>query len=113
MNADRCCEMAANGSGSGPFASQARCAGSHERTFARRFLDFAGWIVPGAVVALMPKCPACLAAYVAAGTGLGLSLATATRVRTLLLILCAAALLALVAKCLGRFVSLVRKQNAR
>jgi len=42
---------------------------------------------------LMPKCPVCLAAYVALWTGLGLSFATAQYVRWLLLLMSAAALL--------------------
>jgi hypothetical protein len=75
----------------------------HPLTFARRCLDIAGWIVAGAILALMPKCPACLAAYVAIGTGVGLSLSTATRLRASLLFLCVALLLYLAVRRLRRF----------
>jgi hypothetical protein len=57
---------------------------------ARRSLGALGWAAPSAVVALMPKCPACVAAYLAIATGIGVSLPTASLVRTLLIVTCVA-----------------------
>jgi hypothetical protein len=55
-----------------------------------------GWIAPSVGLALIPKCPACVAAYVAAITGAGISIPMAARLRMGLLILCLS-MLALVA----------------
>ena len=41
----------------------------------------AGWLLPGGLLVLMPKCPVCLAGYVAVFTGAGLSVAVAQGLR--------------------------------
>ncbi|WP_342190208.1 hypothetical protein Pla52nx_003973 [Stieleria varia] len=64
--------------------------------------EFLAWIVPAAMLAFAPKCPACLAAYVALWTGLGLSLSTAATLRWAMILLCAAFLLFLSVKRLSR-----------
>ncbi len=60
--------------------------------------EAAGWIVPGATLILLPKCPVCVAGYVALFSGIGISAAGAGRLRTSLLIVCVAALLWVAAK---------------
>ena len=94
MNSRRCCQIETRGS------DNAR----RPAWRLRRSGEIAGWIVPGVILALMPKCPACLAAYVTIGTGLGLSLSTATHLRASLLLLCIASLLCLAVRCVCHFV---------
>ena len=76
---------------------------------ARRGLDVTGYAVPVAVLALLPKCPLCLAAYLAAGTGLGIAASTASHLRTLLLILCVVCLVFMATKHAVRWRSVGRR----
>lgn len=64
-----------------------------------------GWILPGMALALMPKCPACFAAYFAAATGLGLTYSVASQLRTFSIAVCTTILIAM---CLG-FMAFIRK----
>jgi hypothetical protein len=50
-----------------------------------RIFQFAKWFTPGAVLILIPKCPLCIIAYIAAFTGIGLSVPAASGLRTLLI----------------------------
>jgi hypothetical protein len=81
------------------------CHASGDRkapTRARTVREVFAWALPSAALVLVPKCPACLAAYVAVWTGLGLSLPTATYLRWALLVLCVASLLFLTVNRLDR-----------
>ncbi|HTQ49397.1 MAG TPA: hypothetical protein VMJ12_01710 [Candidatus Acidoferrales bacterium] len=79
----------------------------------RRGGQIAGWLVPGATLVLLPKCPVCVAAYVALFSGVGISIAAAARLRTSLLVLCLTVLLWLVLKLLGRVVFRTRRSQWR
>ena len=88
MNARHCCQIKTR-------------AGDNVRRPAsrlRRGREIAGWIVPTATLALLPKCPACVAAYVALATGIGISLPTATYLRAMLVVLCVASLVFITAR---------------
>jgi hypothetical protein len=61
-------------------------------SFWSRFLSLIGWIVPSAILALIPKCPVCLAGYAVIGTSVGFSLSTMANLRLALVILCIVAL---------------------
>jgi hypothetical protein len=100
MSGCRRCETASSGGGD-----------TRPATLARRGLDVAGWVIPGATLALLPKCPACLAAYVAIGTGISLTMSTATYLRTMMMIACVASLAYVAARSARRWFGLVFTTN--
>jgi hypothetical protein len=71
----------------------------------RSVREILAWVLPGAALVLMPKCPACVATYIALWSGIGLSLSEATYLRWVLLIICASSLLFLIVRRLERFVA--------
>ena len=58
------------------------------------------WSTPGVILALLPKCQLCIAAYIAIGTGIGISVSTAAYIRLGLLGVCLVALFFLVTRSL-------------
>lgn len=91
-----CC--AAISAGSNRLTAEARtanggpCLQTVPRRLARRCREAAGWILPGGILALLPKCPACIVAYLAIGSGIGISISTAIYLRMGLVTLCVASL---------------------
>ena len=76
MSARVCCERGGRPVGGPP-----------SRSFLRRGVDRFGWVGPGAVMVLIPKCPACVAAYLAI-VGVGVSFGVAAELRWLALVVC-------------------------
>jgi Flp pilus assembly protein TadB len=90
-----CCETTTRGRGDTARPTSPRRVGG----------ELAGWVGSGATLLLLPKCPACVAAYVTLGTGLGISLSTAAHLRILLVALCLATLTFVAARRLRHFMA--------
>jgi hypothetical protein len=78
---------------------------SNAATWGRRGRELGAWMLPSIALALMPKCPACVAAYIALGTGIGISMPTATYLRVSLIVVCGASLAFLAARRVRRLVA--------
>jgi hypothetical protein len=88
VNAHRCCMTTSGGIEQRKAGERITEGDPHPPSFVRRALDLTAKFVPVAILAVLPKCPACLAAYVALGTGIGLSLTAASYIRLLLVVAC-------------------------
>lgn len=60
------------------------------------------WLVPSAVMVFMPKCPACVAGYIALFTGIGITLPLATKLHVGVLAACIIILFALTVSVIHR-----------
>jgi hypothetical protein len=76
-----------------------------EKRLTRQARGAASWALPGVGLVLVPKCPMCIAAWLAIGSGFSIPLTTATHLRTTFLCLCWGALLVLAVRLLARLVS--------
>ncbi|RZU42992.1 hypothetical protein [Edaphobacter modestus] len=65
----------------------------------------AQWGAPALVLMLLPKCPMCVAAYMAMLTGIGMSFETAARLRGTVMVLCAGAMILLAARSMHRLIA--------
>lgn len=63
-----------------------RCC--HSKSPRRRITKTSGAVLSAITLILMPKCPMCVAAYVALFTGISLSTPAATHLRTAVVTLC-------------------------
>ena len=77
--------------------SAACCAVPRRGGKARRWFGVGGSVGPGVMLVLLPKCPACLVAYLAIWTGAGLAAPVAEYLRPLLAVVFVASVIYLVA----------------
>jgi hypothetical protein len=94
MNTLTCCQTAANAAN-----KEAKTAGgqAHPSSAKQRGFALTKFSLPTVILALLPKCPACFAAYIALGTGISLSVQAASVLRSTLIAICVAALVWLIA----------------
>jgi hypothetical protein len=62
----------------------------------------AGTVAPAAVLMLLPKCPACIAAWLAVAAGAGVSVSTAAALRGLIVAACVVCLAWVAARALPK-----------
>jgi hypothetical protein len=94
MNSLTCCQTAANAAHKDAKAADGKVLPSSAK---QRGFALAKFSLPTLILALLPKCPACFAAYVALGTGISLSVQAASVLRSTLVATCVAALVWIIA----------------
>ena len=62
--------------------------GKRPNRLLRRAWESIQWLFPTTLLVLMPKCPLCVAAYVALFTGIGISVSTARWIQILMPVFC-------------------------
>lgn len=77
--------------------SAACCAVPRHRRKARRWFGASGSVGPVVMLVLLPKCPACVAAYLAIWTGAGLAAGIAEYLRPALAVIFVISVLCLIA----------------
>ncbi len=82
-----CCRVAA--------ADGTQAATPARAVFWRRGGEATGWLLPSVTLLLLPKCPACVAAYFALLSGIGISFGTASVLRSAVIFLCVGMLVSL------------------
>lgn len=85
MSVKSCCQLSSQPCAEATEAAQVHTLSQPHRM--ARLTELTKWGVPGLVLAILPKCPVCLASWIAVGTGIGVSFSTATYLRWLLVVL--------------------------
>lgn len=88
-----------------PAPTPSHVAPSSHVSWPRRIATFFQWALPLTTLALIPKCPMCVAAYVLLFTGLGVSISTASALRYTLIALSVIALAYLLMRTFRRSLS--------
>ncbi len=79
-----------------PMPTQSKLYDGKRASLLRRAWQTLQWLFPATLLLLIPKCPLCVAAYVALFTGIGISVSTARWIQILMLAFCFTALAHLV-----------------